>query len=57
MSAGSNFANLDTATLLLNIYHTTKNDAFKTSAAVSISHVSKLNTTLFPTIFESLTCK
>lgn len=27
------------------------------SAAVSISHICKLNTTLFPTIFESLTCK
>jgi len=32
-------------------------DAFKTSAAVSVSHICKLNTTLFPTIFESITCK
>jgi hypothetical protein len=48
---------LEVATLLLNIYHTTKNEVFKTSAAVSISHICKLNTTLFPTIFESLTCK
>jgi len=57
ISAGCNFATLEVATLLLNIYHTTKNEVFKTSAAVSISHICKLNTTLFPTIFESLTCK
>jgi len=57
ISAGCNFATLEVATLLLNIYHTTKNEVLKTSAAVSISHICKLNTTLFPTIFESLTCK
>jgi len=48
---------LQVATLLLNIYHTQTNDAFRTSAAVSVSHICKLNTTLFPTIFESLTLK
>ena len=57
ISAGCNFATLEVATLLLNIYHTTKNDPFKISAAVCVSHICKLNTTLFPTIFESLTCK
>lgn len=57
ISAGCNFATLEVGTLLLNIYHTTKNEQFKVSAAVSISHICKLNTTLFPTIFESLTCK
>jgi len=56
ISAGCHFATLEVATLLLNIYHTTKNDALKTSAAVSVSHICKLNTTLFPTIFESISC-
>jgi hypothetical protein len=57
LSAGCSFATLKVATLLLNIYHTVTNEVFKTSAAVSISHICKLNTTLFPTIFESLTSK
>lgn len=57
ISAGCNFATLEVSTLLLNIYHTTKNEHLKVSAAVSISHICKLNTTLFPTIFESLTSK
>jgi len=57
ITAGCAFATLETATLLLNIFHSTNNDPFKVSAAVSISHICKLNTTLFPTIFESLTCK
>ena len=57
ISAGCSFATLKVATLLLHIYHTQKNEIFKTSAAVSISHICKLNTTLFPTIFESLTAK
>lgn len=57
ISAGCNFATLEVATLLLNIYHTQTTDSFRTSAAVSVSHICKLNTTLFPTIFESITCK
>ena len=57
LSAGCAFATLKVATLLLNIYHTQTNEIFRTSAAVSISHICKLNTTLFPTIFESLTPK
>ena len=57
ISAGCNFATLEVASLLLNIYHTQQNDSFRTSAAVSVSHICKLNTTLFPTIFESITCK
>jgi serine/threonine-protein kinase ULK4 len=57
ISAGCNFATLEVATLLLNIYHTVTMDSFRTSAAVSVSHICKLNTTLFPTIFESITCK
>jgi serine/threonine-protein kinase ULK4 len=57
ISAGCNFATLEVATLLLNIYITTKNEPFKTSAAVCISHICKLNTTLFPIIFESLKCE
>lgn len=57
ISAGYQFATLKVATLLLNIYHTQTNEVFKTSAAVSISHICKLNTTLFPTIFESIGAK
>jgi hypothetical protein len=57
ISAGCHFATLEVGTQLLNIYHTTKNENFKISAAVSISHICKLNTTLFPTIYESLTVK
>jgi hypothetical protein len=56
ISAGCTFATLKVAALLLNIYHTVTLEPFKVSAAVSISHICKLNTTLFPTIFESLTC-
>lgn len=55
LSAGCSFATLKVATQLLNIYHTQTNEIFKTSAAVSLSHICKLNTTLFPTIYESLT--
>jgi len=54
ITAGINFATLKVATLLLNIYHTQQNEVFKISAAVSISHICKLNTTLFATIFASL---
>lgn len=54
ITAGCNFATLKVATLLLNIYHTQQNEVFKVSAAVSISHICKLNTTLFATIFASL---
>lgn len=57
ISAGYQFATLKVATLLLNIYHSQTNEIFKTSAAVSISHICKLNTTLFPTIFESIGAK
>jgi len=57
ISAGYQFATLKVAALLLNIYHTQTNEIFKTSAAVSISHICKLNSTLFPTIFESLGVK
>ncbi len=55
LTAGCSFATLKVAALLLNIYHTQTNEVFKTSAAVSVSHICKLNTTLFPTIYESLT--
>jgi len=54
ITAGCSFATLKVATLLLNIYHTQQNEIFKISAAVSISHICKLNTTLFATIFASL---
>lgn len=57
ISAGCSFATLKVAALLMNIYHTVTNEPLKISAAVTISHICKLNTTLFPTIFESLTIK
>ena len=57
ISAGCSFANLEVVTLLFHIYNTVTEEAFRVSAAVSISHICKLNTTLFPTIFTSLTSK
>lgn len=57
ITAGCSFATLKVATLLLNIYHTQTNEVFKVSAAVSISHICKLNTTLFATIYASLGTK
>jgi hypothetical protein len=57
ISAGCHFATLEVASLLLNVYHTSQNESFRTSAAISVSHICKLNTTLFPTIFESITPK
>lgn len=56
MSAGILFATLDIATAMLGIYNSTQIETLKTSAAVSISHICKLNPSIFPTIFESLTC-
>jgi hypothetical protein len=57
ISAGCSFANLEVVTLLFHIYNTVTDESFRVSAAVSISHICKLNTTLFPTIFTSLTSK
>jgi hypothetical protein len=54
VSAGYKFATLDVAKLLLEIYHSVKNDAFRTSAAVALSHVVKLNKAIFPRIFDSI---
>lgn len=57
ISAGCSFANLDVITLLFHIYNTVTEETLRISAAVSISHICKLNTTLFPTIFNSFGCK
>ena len=57
MSAGILFSTLDIATALLSVYNSTSNEGLKISAAISISHICKLNTMIFPTIFESLTCQ
>ena len=54
---GFKFATLDVSTLLLNAFYTTQIEAFKISAGVSISHICKLNDAIFPTLFESITCK
>lgn len=55
MSAGILFATLDMATALMSIYNTTTLENLKISAAVSISHICKLNPIIFPTIFEGFT--
>lgn len=57
MSAGILFATLDYATECLGIYNSSENEGLRTSAAVSISHICKLNPIIFPTIFESMSCK
>lgn len=57
MSAGILFATLDMATALLGIYNSTQLEGLKVSAAVSVSHICKLNSMIFPTIFESITCQ
>ena len=57
ISAGCSFTNLDVVTLLFHVYNTVSDESFKVSSAVSISHICKLNTTLFPTIFTSLTSR
>ena len=43
--------------MLFHIYNTVKDENLRISAAVSISHICKLNTTLFPTIFTSFTSR
>lgn len=57
ISTGYKFSSLDVVTLLINAFHTTTIDAFRISAAVTISHICKLNSAMFPTFFESITCK
>ena len=52
MTAGYKFSTIETASLLLNIFNTTKNDTLRISAAVAISHVCKLNSSVFPTFFD-----
>ena len=56
LSGGILFATLDIATALLGIYNSTQNEGLKISAAVSISHIWKLHPSIFPTIFESISC-
>lgn len=56
LGAGVLFATLDIATALLGIFNSTSSEKLRTSAAVSISHICKLNPSIFPTIFESITC-
>jgi len=51
------FATLDVCTHLLSLYHSTTNEHLRISAAVTISHVCKVKTAFFPTIFEGITCK
>jgi hypothetical protein len=57
ISAGHKFATLETANHLLGVIATAKNENFKTSACVALSHVCKLNASLFPIAFEKITCK
>lgn len=57
ISTGFKFATLDVATSLLSAFYTTQIEAFKISAAISISHICRINNVIFPTVFESISCK
>jgi len=56
VNAGQQFASKDTAEMLLHCYRTSTIDGFKVSAAVTISHICKLNAELFPYIFTEIKC-
>ena len=53
-SAGIQFATLKIAKAMLGVYNSTTNDKLKTSAAVSISHICKLDPKIFKVIFETI---
>lgn len=55
ISAGERFATPEAATSLLHIYLKSENEGFRIVASVALSHISKLNPSLFPVIFEEIT--
>jgi len=52
VTAGYLFSTIESASLLINIFNTTKNEFLRTSAAVALSHICKLNASVFPTFFD-----
>lgn len=57
ISAGESFATPEAASSLLNIYLNSDSEGFRIVASVGLSHLSKLNPSLFPVIFETITPK
>jgi len=57
MKAGLLFSKEEFALSLLEIYNTTENEGLKISAAVSISHICKINNSIFMIVFEEMTCQ
>jgi serine/threonine-protein kinase ULK4 len=57
ISAGERFATPEAASSLLNIYLNSESEGFRIVASVGLSHLSKLNPSLFPVIFETITPK
>lgn len=55
IAAGERFATPEAATSLLNIFLKSENEGFRIVASVALSHLSKLNPSLFPVIFETIT--
>jgi serine/threonine-protein kinase ULK4 len=54
-SAGHKFATLETVKNLMDIFLNQDNtDLFKTSAAVALSHIVKLNCQFFPVVFDRM---
>lgn len=57
ISAGERFATPEAASSLLNIYMNSDSEGFRIVASVALSHLSKLNPSLFPVIFETISSK
>jgi hypothetical protein len=58
-SAGDRFASVEAVNYLLHIFLSPAgiNENFRTSAAVALSHICKLQPRLFPMIFNKVTAK
>lgn len=55
ITAGERFATPEAASSLLKIYMKSESEGFRIVASVGLSHLSKLNPSLFPVIFETIT--
>jgi len=54
-SAGHKFATLETVTALMHIFQDPQSsEIFKTSAAVALSHIVRLNYQFFPVVFKQM---
>mmetsp|Transcript_8196 Transcript_8196/g.16118 ORF Transcript_8196/g.16118 Transcript_8196/m.16118 type:complete len:1213 (+) Transcript_8196:4271-7909(+) len=56
-SAGVRFAISDTATQLIAVFNTSKLETLRVSAIVAVSHVTRLNPSLFAGVIERLTLR